>query len=70
MIIFFRFYLFILAELNPYPWGFDVNDHIKAVDYGDCWLDVWDPKTIKDSITDHARQIIKNDTKMLTFGGI
>jgi agmatinase len=58
-----------LAELLPYPWGFDINEYMKTVDYGDCWLDVWDPKTIKNTITEHAKEIIKHDTKMLTFGG-
>jgi len=58
-----------LAELLPYPWGFNINDHLNVVDYGDCFLDVWDPKKIKNEIITHAKEIIKHDTKMLTFGG-
>jgi agmatinase len=58
-----------LAELNPYPWGFNVSDHLNVIDYGDCFLDVWDPKGVKNKIINHAKEIIKHDTKMLTFGG-
>jgi len=56
-------------ELKSYPWGFNPSDIISVIDYGDCCLDVWDPKTIKTSIISYARNIIKNNTKMLTFGG-
>lgn len=27
-----------LAELKPYPWGFDPFDDLAVIDYGDCWL--------------------------------
>ncbi|QGX41359.1 agmatinase [Permianibacter aggregans] len=58
-----------LAELKPYPWGFDPFDDLAVVDYGDCYFDAHNPMTIKDSIIDHARTILASGAKMLTFGG-
>lgn len=59
-----------LAELNPFPWGFDPFDDLAVIDYGDCYFDAHNPLTIKDSIINHARNIINNSkAKMLTFGG-
>ncbi|WP_116140368.1 agmatinase [Trinickia diaoshuihuensis] len=58
-----------LAELKPYPWGFDPFDDLAVVDYGDCWLDAHNPLTIKPAIVEHARTILRSGTKMLTFGG-
>lgn len=58
-----------LAELSPYPWGFDPFEALAVIDYGDCWFDAHNPMTIKDSILAHARTIIASGAKMLTFGG-
>lgn len=58
-----------LGELNPYPWGFNPSEILKVVDYGDCYLDIWDPKTIKEDIVSHATKILSHGCKMLTFGG-
>ncbi|MBP6563114.1 MAG: agmatinase [Neisseriaceae bacterium] len=59
-----------LAELKPFPWGFDPFDDLAVIDYGDCWFDAHNPMTIKDSIINHARHILNNsNAKMLTFGG-
>ena len=58
-----------LAELHPYPWGFNPFDELAVIDYGDCWFDAHNPLTIADSITDHARVILASGAKMLTFGG-
>ena len=59
-----------LAELNLFPWGFDPFDDLAVVDYGDCWFDAHRPWTIRETIVQHARDIIQNsDAKMLTFGG-
>ncbi|MDO4641637.1 MAG: agmatinase [Neisseria sp.] len=59
-----------LAELNLFPWGFDPFDDLAVIDYGDCWFDAHQPWTIRESIVDHARQIINHsNAKMLTFGG-
>lgn len=43
-----------LAELKPFPWGFDPFEDLAVVDYGDCWFDAHNPLTIKDSIVNHA----------------
>ncbi|WP_037586377.1 agmatinase [Stenoxybacter acetivorans] len=59
-----------LAELNLFPWGFDPFDDLAVIDYGDCWFDAHRPWTIRESIVQHARDIIFNSrAKMLTFGG-
>ncbi|MCG8991104.1 agmatinase [Laribacter hongkongensis] len=58
-----------LAELKPFPWGFDPFEELAVVDYGDCWFDAHNPLTIKDSIVNHARTIINAGARMLTFGG-
>ncbi|WP_206952145.1 agmatinase [Trinickia acidisoli] len=58
-----------LAELNPYPWGFDPFDALAVVDYGDCWFDAHRPLTIKPAIIEHARTILHSGAKMLTLGG-
>lgn len=58
-----------LAELKPYPWGFDPFDDLAVVDYGDCWFDAHNPLTIKPTIIEHARTILASGAKMLTFGG-
>lgn len=59
-----------LAELNLFPWGFDPFDDLSVIDYGDCWFDAHRPWTIRESIVQHARDIIQNsNAKMLTFGG-
>lgn len=58
-----------LAELHPYPWGFNPFDDLAVIDYGDCWFDAHNPLTISPSITDHARHILASGAKMLTFGG-
>jgi agmatinase len=58
-----------LAELKPFPWGFDPFDDLAVIDYGDCWFDAHNPLTIKQSIIDHARTILNAGATMLTFGG-
>lgn len=58
-----------LSELHPYPWGFNPFDDLAVTDYGDCWFDAHNPLTIKESIVDHARTILRSDAKMLTLGG-
>ena len=56
-------------ELDAFPWGFDIFEHLSIIDYGDCQVDPHHPQTVADTITDHARTILKSDAKMLTFGG-
>lgn len=58
-----------LAELNPYPWGFDPFDDLAVVDFGDCWIDAHHPATITPAIVEHARHILASGAKMLTLGG-
>jgi agmatinase len=58
-----------LAELAPYPWGFDPFVDLAVIDYGDCWFDAHNPMTISQSIVEHARTILASGAKMLTFGG-
>ncbi|MDF0604485.1 agmatinase [Neisseriaceae bacterium TC5R-5] len=58
-----------LAELNPFPWGFNLFDDLAVIDYGDCWFDAHNPLTIKPSIIEHARTILASGAKMLTLGG-
>ena len=58
-----------LAELRAFPFGFDPFKTLSVVDYGDCFLDPHHPLTIPDTIEKHAEDILKTDTKMLTFGG-
>lgn len=58
-----------LAELKPYPWGFDPFDTLAVVDAGDCWFDAHNPLTIHDSIVNHARHVLASGARMLTLGG-
>ncbi|WDD91993.1 agmatinase [Burkholderia sp. FERM BP-3421] len=58
-----------LAELDPFPWGFDPFEDLAVIDYGDCWFDAHNPLTIKPAIVEHARTILESGAKMLTFGG-
>lgn len=58
-----------LAELLPYPWGFDPFERLSVVDYGDCFLDPHNPMTLRDAIKDHIADIINQGVFPLTFGG-
>jgi agmatinase len=58
-----------LAELKPYPWGFDPFDDLAVIDYGDCWFDAHNPLSIVPTIVEHARTILQSGARMLTFGG-
>ena len=56
-------------ELDAFPWGFDIFENLSIIDYGDCQVDPHHPETVLDTITDHARTILKSGAKMLTLGG-
>ena len=43
-----------LAELHPFPWGFDPFDDLAVIDYGDCWFDAHRASTIHATIVAHA----------------
>ena len=58
-----------LAELKPFPWGFDPFEDLAVADYGDCWLDPHAPETITPAIVEHACTILSSGATMLTFGG-
>ncbi len=58
-----------LAELDAFPFGFDLYSKLNIVDYGDCHIDPHHAETVAQTIRDHARRILKTNTKMLTFGG-
>ena len=58
-----------LAELLPYPWGFNPFENLAVIDYGDCWFDAHNPLTITPTIVEHARTILASNAKMLTLGG-
>ena len=58
-----------LAELLPFPWGFNPFDNLAVIDYGDCWFDAHNPLTITSAIVEHARTILASGAKMLTLGG-
>jgi agmatinase len=58
-----------LAELDAFPFGFNLYENLSIADWGDCHLDPHHPDTIAQTIQDHAAAILATDTKMLTFGG-
>lgn len=58
-----------LAELLPYPWGFNPFDLLAVVDYGDCLLDPHNPMTIKQTIIEHIDNLLNHSVFPLTFGG-
>jgi len=58
-----------LAELLAYPFGFDPFDHLRVVDYGDCFLDSGHPEEVVERVEAHARSILAAGAKMVTLGG-
>ncbi len=58
-----------VAELDSFPHGFSVFDHLKVVDYGDCYLDSGFPQNVVEAVEAHADTILASGAKMLTFGG-
>jgi len=58
-----------LAELLPYPWGFNPFEVLSVVDYGDCFLDPHNPMTIKPAIMDHIRHFLNHNVLPISFGG-
>jgi len=58
-----------LAELKPYPWGFDPFVDLAVIDFGDCWFDAHQPQSIHQRIVSHARSILASGATMLTLGG-
>jgi agmatinase len=59
----------LLAELDAFPFGFNLFDELSIVDCGDCMIDPHHPETVAKTIEAHASAILATDTKMLTLGG-
>lgn len=57
------------AELKSYPEGIDLGEDLAVVDYGDCWFDHGQPKTIPSAIENHAKEIIDQNVFLLSLGG-
>jgi len=47
-----------LAELKPFPWGFNPFERLGVVDFGDALLDPHRPASVVGSIEAHARAIL------------
>ncbi len=58
-----------VAWQRNWPWEFDPFEHVKTVDYGDCYFDHGRPERVPAAIESHARRILDSDTAMLTLGG-
>jgi hypothetical protein len=57
-----------LAELKSYPGGIDLFEDLSVIDYGDCWFDHGQPKTVPTAIEDHAKKIIEQNVFLLSLG--
>lgn len=58
-----------LAELNAFPFGFNLMESLSVVDWGDCFLDPHHPETVSPAIEAEATAIIATGTRLLTLGG-
>ncbi|CAF0732182.1 unnamed protein product [Rotaria sordida] len=58
-----------LPELKSYPEGIDLFEDLAVIDYGDCYFDQSQPKTIPSAIQEHAKKIIERNTFLLSLGG-
>jgi agmatinase len=58
-----------LAELDAFPFGFDLFKRLAVIDYGDCYFDHGHPMAIPQAITAHIRKILEGGAKALTIGG-
>lgn len=58
-----------LAELNAFPFGFNLMESLSVVDWGDCFLDPHHPETVAPAIEAEATAIIATGTRLLTLGG-
>jgi agmatinase len=56
------------AELKSYPGGIDLFEDLSVIDYGDCWFDLGQPKTIPIAIENHAKEIIDQNVFLLSLG--
>ena len=58
-----------LANLLPWPWGFDPTARLAIVDYGDFGFDFGEPHTVAEQITAQAKTILDQDASILAMGG-
>ena len=58
-----------IAWARPYGWDFDPLDRLAVVDYGDCTFDFGRPEQTPAAIQAHAKEILDQDTALLTIGG-
>lgn len=50
-------------------WDFDPFDRLAVVDYGDCAFDSGRPHLVPEEIYQHAKNILDQDTALLSLGG-
>ena len=50
-------------------WNFDPFDELAVTDFGDCAFDPGRPEQVPDAIYQHAKNILAQDSAMLTLGG-
>ena len=58
-----------IAWSAPWPWAFDPFETLSVVDYGDCFFDPGYPAQVPEAITQAAREVLAQDTALLTLGG-
>ena len=58
-----------LANLLPWPWGFDPCQRLAVVDYGDFYFDFGEPHKIPDQITAQAAELLGRCPSLLAMGG-
>ena len=58
-----------IANLTPWPWGFDPTERLAIVDYGDFSFDYGSPQGIPDEITLQAEAILGQGVSLLAMGG-
>jgi agmatinase len=57
-----------LSELKSYPDGIDLFEDLAVIDYGDCWFDHGQPKSVPIAIENHAKKIIDKNVFLLSLG--
>jgi agmatinase len=58
-----------LANLTPWPWGFDPTERLAIIDYGDFRFDFGRPQGIPDEITAQAETVLAQGVSLLAMGG-
>lgn len=58
-----------LAELDDFPFGFDLFDYLRVIDYGDCFLDPHHPNTLVPAIETHITKLLQAGVHPISFGG-